>query len=72
LSVNNKRPFSIHWAAKLYIPITVPLGTNENFNGKFRDEFLNEYLFHGLKEAKRIIEAWRWDYNYKNTYTTLA
>ena len=57
-----QRTFSIHWASKLHIPITVPLGTNESFNGKFRDEFLNEYLFYGLKEAKRIIEAWRWDY----------
>jgi putative transposase len=48
------------------------LGTNESFNGKFRDEVLNEYFFHGLKEAKRIIEAWRWDYNYKNPHTSLG
>ena len=47
-------------------------GTNESFNGKLRDECLNEHLFHDLKEAKRIIEAWRWDYNYQRPHTSLG
>ena len=47
-------------------------GTNESFNGKLRDECLNEHLFHGLKEAQRIIEAWRWDYNHKRPHTSLG
>jgi putative transposase len=35
----------------------------ESFNGRLRDEFLNEYLFHSLVEVRRRIEAWREDYN---------
>jgi len=35
----------------------------ESFNGKFRDECLNEHWFVSLAEAKTVIEAWRVDYN---------
>src|SRR6185369_10921949 len=35
----------------------------ESFNGRFRDECLNENLFATLGEAGRIIEEWRIDYN---------
>jgi putative transposase len=35
----------------------------ESFNGKLRDECLNEHRFLSLQEARRIIEAWRQDYN---------
>ena len=35
----------------------------ESFNGRFRDECLNEHLFATLGEADRIIEEWRIDYN---------
>jgi putative transposase len=35
----------------------------ESFNGRLRDECLNELLFANLAEARRIIEAWRIDYN---------
>lgn len=35
----------------------------ESFNGKFRDECLNEEWFANLSHAKSIIEAWRIDYN---------
>ncbi len=35
----------------------------ESFNGKFRDECLNEYWFLSLQEAREKIEAWRTDYN---------
>ncbi|MEO8276546.1 MAG: IS3 family transposase [Thermoanaerobaculia bacterium] len=31
----------------------------ESFNGKFRDECLNENWFLGLGDARRIIEVWR-------------
>ena len=39
-------------------------GINESFNGRFRDECLNEHLFSSLPAARRIIEAWRWDDNH--------
>jgi putative transposase len=35
----------------------------ESFNGKFRDECLNEHWFVSLADAKAIIEVWRVDYN---------
>ncbi len=35
----------------------------ESFNGKFRDECLNEHWFQNLLHAKEIISAWRKDYN---------
>jgi putative transposase len=35
----------------------------ESFNGKFRDECLNEEVFAGLAEARTVIERWRRDYN---------
>ena len=35
----------------------------ESFNGKFRDECLNDNNFSTLAQARSIIEAWRHDYN---------
>ena len=35
----------------------------ESFNGRFRDECLNEHWFTSLDEARKIIAAWRDDYN---------
>jgi putative transposase len=35
----------------------------ESFNGKFRDECLNEHWFVSLADAQTLIEAWRVDYN---------
>ena len=44
----------------------------ESFNGRFRDECLNEHLFRGLPMAHRIIEAWRRDYNACRPHTSLG
>jgi len=38
-------------------------GFVESFNGRLRDECLNEHAFTSLAAAKRIIAAWRLDYN---------
>jgi putative transposase len=46
-------------------------GFIESFNGRLRDECLNEHLFAGLAEARRIIEAWRIDYNTQRPHTSL-
>ena len=35
----------------------------ESFNGRLRDECLNEHVFTTLADARRIVEAWRIDYN---------
>jgi putative transposase len=35
----------------------------ESFNGKLRDECLNQHWWRSLREAQLVIEAWRRDYN---------
>lgn len=35
----------------------------ESFNGRFRDECLNEHWFTSLQHARVIVEAWRREYN---------
>jgi len=38
-------------------------GFMESFNGRLRDEFLNETLFTSLQQARFALEEWRRDYN---------
>ena len=38
-------------------------GYIESFNGRFRDECLNEHWFETLHQARKEIAAWRRDYN---------
>ena len=47
-------------------------GFMESFNGKLRDECLNEHVFSSLAEARRIIEAWRIDYNAVRPHSILG
>ena len=44
----------------------------ESFNGKLRDECLNQYWFVSLEEARRIIKAWRMDYNTTRPHSSLG
>jgi putative transposase len=44
----------------------------ESFNGRFRDECLNENLFDTLAAARRLIEAWRVDYNTVRPHSRLG
>ncbi|CCO46776.1 hypothetical protein VIBNISOn1_1890024 [Vibrio nigripulchritudo SOn1] len=44
----------------------------ESFNGKFRDECLNERWFRYLYHAREIISAWRLDYNENRPHSTLG
>ena len=46
-------------------------GFVESFNGRLRDECLNEHLFTNLNEARQIIEEWRIDYNINRPHTSL-
>jgi putative transposase len=43
----------------------------ESFNGRFRDECLNEHWFLSLNEAQVRIEAWREDYNRNRPHSSL-
>jgi putative transposase len=44
----------------------------ESFNGKLREECLNEELFLDLNDAKRKIEKWRRYYNEQRPHTSLG
>ena len=44
----------------------------ESFNSRLRDECLNEHLFTTLAEAREIIEAWRYDYNWCRPHSSLG
>ena len=44
----------------------------ESFNGKFRDECLNEHWFISLAHARSVIEAWRIEYNTERPHSSLA
>jgi putative transposase len=46
-------------------------GYVESFNGKIRDECLNENVFETLAEAKVLIEMWRKDYNEERPHSSL-
>ena len=46
-------------------------GFVESFNGRLRDECLNEHLFANLAQARQIIEDWRIDYNTNRPHTSL-
>jgi putative transposase len=43
----------------------------ESFNGRFRDECLNEHWFTTLARAREIIEDWRVDYNETRPHSAL-
>jgi putative transposase len=49
-----------------------PNGNIESFNGKLRDECLNEHWFTSLKEAKMRIENWRRHYNESRPHSALG
>jgi len=44
----------------------------ESFNGKFRDECLNEHWLLTLQESQLVIEAWRREYNEEWTHSGIG
>jgi putative transposase len=44
----------------------------ESFNGKFRDECLNEHWFVTMDHARREIERWRIEYNTERPHSSLG
>jgi putative transposase len=44
----------------------------ESFNGKFRDECLNEQYFTSMAHARAVIASWRRDYNEQRPHTALG
>jgi putative transposase len=44
----------------------------ESFNGRLRDECLNETLFTSLAHARAVLAAWRHDYNTVRPHSKLG
>ena len=44
----------------------------ESFNGKFRDECLNEHWFLSMRHARAVIEDWRQEYNSERPHSSLG
>jgi putative transposase len=44
----------------------------ESFNGKFRDECLNEHWFMSMRHAREVIAAWRDEYNGERPHSSLG
>jgi len=47
-------------------------GLIESFNGKLRDECLNENLFRSLSDAQDVLEIWQHDYNHQRPHSALG
>jgi hypothetical protein len=47
-------------------------GFIESFNGRLRDELLNETLFKSLPHARAVLEAWRRNYNEQRSHSKLG
>lgn len=66
------------WAAQVDIDLhfiepgrPMQNGSVESFNGRLRDELLNEHAFPTLFHARSAVEAWRLDYNHVRPHTAL-
>jgi putative transposase len=44
----------------------------ESFNGRLRDELLNEMLFTSLAQARQALRAWKDDYNTVRPHSALG
>ncbi|MEO1273847.1 MAG: IS3 family transposase [Pseudomonadota bacterium] len=44
----------------------------ESFNGRLRDELLNQTLFRSIRRAREILSAWRDDYNRERPHSSLG
>ena len=65
------------YAANVRLSFIRPGKPNENayiesFNGKFRDECLNEHWFMTMAQARRVIEDWRVEYNTERPHSSLG
>lgn len=68
----------LQWAAKASLQLALiepgkpwQNGTNESFNGKFRDECLSAEWFRSRLEAQVVIEDWRIHYNDVRPHSSL-
>lgn len=64
----------VHGIRHLLIDPGKPMqnGLIESFNGKLRDECLNEQWFESLHQARVVIATWRRDYNEERPHSSLG
>jgi len=69
----------LRWSAKNNIDLhfiepgrPMQNGSVESFNGRLRDEFLNEHAFPSLIRARTAIDEWRHDYKHHRPHSSLA
>lgn len=67
------------WAAEVDIDLhfiepgrPMQNGSVESFNGRLRDELLNEHSFPTIFHARSAVDAWRFDYNHHRPHTALG
>jgi len=65
------KEYQVEWH---YIAPGKPMqnGYIESFNGRMRDELLNESLFLDLDQARQMITAWAADYNTRRPHSSLG
>jgi putative transposase len=60
------------WSCVLFSPASrTQNGFIESFNGRFRDECLNEHWFSEVSRTRKTISEWRQDYNECRPHSTL-
>lgn len=83
LRIDNGSEFTSHeftaWArdrdiALFYIQAGKPYQNCyiERFNGTYRNEVLNKYIFDSLDELKEITDDWLYEYNHKRPHSSLG
>ncbi|HUY56860.1 MAG TPA: IS3 family transposase, partial [Candidatus Micrarchaeaceae archaeon] len=45
---------------------------SESFNGRLRDECLNQHWFRSLEDARQIVRRWQEDYNGRRSHNSLG
>jgi transposase InsO family protein len=43
----------------------------QSFNGRMRDELLNEHLFDSLRHARNLVTEWRTDFSHHRPHSSL-
>jgi putative transposase len=71
-----ERPVEWHYIApgKALLSLSKPQqnGSVESFNGRLRDECLNETLFVSLGHARSVLRLWRDDYNHVRPHSGIG
>ena len=65
-------PLDYAWAAHEQFVKKLQNAFIESFNGKLRDELLNEIVFTSLNHARELLKAWQYDYNHNRPHSGLG